>query len=74
MSRVVLGVGVDFKSSLVQLVSRSSRVLAVIVLLVLVALGAYLRMLPAIKYGLELDEADPWSMYWIAKHFRRRGF
>jgi dolichyl-diphosphooligosaccharide--protein glycosyltransferase len=73
MSRVVLGVGVDFKSSLVQLVSRSSRVLAVIVLLVLVALGAYLRMLPAIKYGLELDEADPWSMYWIARHFQEKG-
>ena len=70
---MVFRVGVDFKSTLVQLVSRGSRVLAIVVLLALVAIGAYLRMLPAIKYGLELDEADPWSMYWIAKHFQENG-
>ncbi len=63
----------SLKTSVVQYISRSSRIVAVILLLVLVALGAYLRMLPAIKYGLELDEADPWSMYWIAKHFHENG-
>jgi dolichyl-diphosphooligosaccharide--protein glycosyltransferase len=64
---------VSLRISLVQLISRYSRILTIIALLVLVTLGAYLRMLPAIKYGLELDEADPWAMYWIAKHFHENG-
>jgi len=64
---------VSFKVSIIQLISRFSLVITIIILLILMALGAYLRMLPAIKYGLELDEADPWSMYWIAKHFHEKG-
>lgn len=65
--------GVSLKSSIINYTSRFSNIIAVILLLILVALGAYFRMLPALKYGLELDEADPWAMYWIAEHFKEKG-
>ncbi|MEM1934312.1 MAG: STT3 domain-containing protein [Acidilobaceae archaeon] len=48
-------------------------VFSFLLLIALVAGGAYLRLLPAINYGLELDEADPFIMYYIAKHFHERG-
>jgi len=45
-----------------------------IVLLVLIgAVGIYIRVLPAIHYGLELDANDPWIAYWMAKYFHDNG-
>lgn len=61
------------KVSLINLTSRLSPYVTIVLLLLLATLGAYIRLLPAIKYGLELDEADPWSMYWVAKHFHEKG-
>ena len=61
------------KLSALGVASRYSRYVAILALLALVAIGAYIRLLPAIRYGLELDEADPWAMYWIAEHFHKEG-
>ncbi|MEM2628882.1 MAG: STT3 domain-containing protein, partial [Acidilobaceae archaeon] len=54
-------------------IARISVIIAITTLILLLALGFYLRILPAIKYGLELDEADPWVMYWIAEQFYTNG-
>ncbi|MEM0366544.1 MAG: STT3 domain-containing protein [Acidilobaceae archaeon] len=54
-------------------IARISVIIAITSLILLLALGFYLRILPAIKYGLELDEADPWIMYWIAEQFYTNG-
>lgn len=52
---------------------RYSTPLSVIALVAILAVGAYIRMLPAINYGLELDEADPWEMYWITQQLYEKG-
>ncbi len=60
-------------SRLVEAVSRYSTPLTVLVLLVLIAAGTYVRIVPALKYGLELDANDPWIAYWEAKWFHENG-
>ncbi|MCX8196159.1 MAG: hypothetical protein N3F67_03680 [Acidilobaceae archaeon] len=55
------------------MIDRYSTPLTILILLLIISVGGYLRMLPAIKYGLELDEADPWIMYWIAEQLYQHG-
>ncbi|HID72744.1 TPA: peptide permease, partial [Candidatus Micrarchaeota archaeon] len=36
-------------------------------------LGAYIRLLPAMNYGIELDANDPWVEYWLTKYLVEHG-
>lgn len=54
-------------------IERYSAPITIILLLAVLVAGGYIRMIPAIKYGLELDEADPWEMYWIAQQLYEKG-
>ncbi len=38
------------------------------ILVLMIALGLYIRALPAVKYGLELHANDPWIEYWQANY------
>jgi len=60
-------------SKLAVLAARYSTILTIIVLGVLLAIGVYIRILPALHYGLELDANDPWIAYWEAKYFYENG-
>ncbi len=60
-------------TKIVSVTSRLSTYVIVLGLITVLAIGAYVRMLPAINYGLELDEADPFSMYWMAEQLREHG-
>ncbi|MDM7275993.1 MAG: STT3 domain-containing protein [Thermoprotei archaeon] len=60
-------------SKTVYVASRVSTYVILLGLILVLAIGAYVRMLPAINYGMELDEADPFSMYWVAEQFREHG-
>lgn len=53
--------------------ARYSTLLSILVLAVLVGVGVYIRVLPAIRYGLELDANDPWIAYWEAEYFHQHG-
>ncbi len=55
------------------LISKYGELVSVLVLLAIVALGLYVRILPALNYGLELDANDPWIAYWEAKYFVDNG-
>ncbi|MEM1873179.1 MAG: STT3 domain-containing protein [Acidilobaceae archaeon] len=58
---------------LIEALREKWSLVCVLLLVLVLATGTYLRLLPAVKYGLELDEADPFIMYYIAKHFYERG-
>jgi len=58
---------------LVLAANRYGNILAAIILLVILAAGIYIRILPALKYGIELDASDPWIVYWEAKYFYENG-
>lgn len=60
-------------SRLAVLTARYSTILTIIFLTILVALGVYVRILPALNYGLELDANDPWIAYWEAEYFHEHG-
>ena len=62
-----------FTESLVLWLERYSLPLSIVALLIVLALGIYVRILPALKYGLELDASDPWIVYWEAKYFHDHG-
>jgi len=62
-----------FTDKLVGFVARYAEPISVVVLLAILALGVYLRVLPALHYGLELDANDPWIAYWEAKYFVENG-
>ncbi|MCE4602682.1 MAG: hypothetical protein F7C08_02230 [Desulfurococcales archaeon] len=49
------------------------RQLAVVAVAILTIVGAYLRILPALKYGIDLDANDPWIAYWLAEQLRQNG-
>ncbi|MEB3806643.1 MAG: hypothetical protein GSR73_03920 [Desulfurococcales archaeon] len=53
--------------------SRYSTPITLAILVLLLALGTYVRILPALKYGLELDANDPWIAYWEAEYFHKHG-
>jgi len=41
-----------------------------VMLVILVGFAIYIRLLPAINYGLKyLNEADPWERYWLSVYF-----
>ncbi|MEB3780433.1 MAG: hypothetical protein GSR85_09455 [Desulfurococcales archaeon] len=39
----------------------------------LALIGGYIRLLPALNYGLEMDANDPWIAYWLAEYFHENG-
>ncbi len=47
--------------------------LKIIILIILIGFGLYLRALPAFKYGLELHANDPWIEYWQANYTYTHG-
>jgi len=53
--------------------SKVSTPLTIAVLIAVLAVGVYLRLLPAIHYRLELDASDPWIEYWMAEYFHNHG-
>jgi dolichyl-diphosphooligosaccharide--protein glycosyltransferase len=59
--------------SLYRLMDRFSWPITISILVVVGIAGLYVRLLPAIHYGLELDANDPWIAYWIAKYFHEHG-
>ena len=60
-------------TTILEKIDTYKNVLAVIVLFLIIILGVYIRLLPAINYSLELDANDPWIAYWIAKYFHENG-
>ncbi|MEN3000002.1 MAG: STT3 domain-containing protein [Acidilobaceae archaeon] len=60
-------------ADLILLIDSYSTPLVILLLLASLAAGTYIRMVPALNYGLELDEADPWEMYWIAEQLYQKG-
>ncbi len=49
--------------------------LSAAVLVVLLAVGLYLRLVPAKVYGLNyVNGNDPWIAYWLATYFHKYGF
>ncbi len=62
-----------FTEKIVGIVGRYSTPITLVLLLVLLVIGTYLRVLPALKYGIELDANDPWIVYWEAKYFVDNG-
>ena len=59
--------------AVVEFVARYAEAISLAVLIVILALGVYIRILPALNYGLELDANDPWIVYWEAKYFHENG-
>ncbi len=55
------------------IMTKYSTPITIILLIIVTAIGAYLRALPAMKYGLELDANDPWIAYWEAQYFHTHG-
>ncbi len=47
--------------------------LSLIVVLIFMGLGVWLRALPAFKYGLELHANDPWIEYWQTNYTYHHG-
>jgi len=45
-------------------------ILIYVMLVILVGFAIYIRLLPAINFGLKyLNEADPWERYWLSVYF-----
>ena len=65
--------GREAKGGVSRFVSSYNWLAPLVILAGLVVIGAYLRLLPAINYGLELDANDPWIAYWIARYFKEEG-
>lgn len=63
----------SFYQKLVRSLEGKSNAITVAILLGILALGVYLRVLPALNYKLELDANDPWIAYWISKYFVDHG-
>jgi len=62
-----------FTDKLVGFLARYAEPISLLLLLAILAVGVYLRILPALQYGLELDANDPWIAYWEAKYFLENG-
>ncbi len=66
--------GEEFMETLESLY-RHRRLVAAVLVALAVVLGAYLRVLPALKMGrVELRANDPWIEYWLADYVYRNGF
>ncbi|MCE4624687.1 MAG: hypothetical protein F7C35_02325 [Desulfurococcales archaeon] len=59
--------------SLVLWLEKHSMLIGLILLALIVVAGTYVRILPALKYKLELDASDPWIVYWETKYFHEHG-
>ncbi len=59
--------------ALVGFIQKYAEIISTVLLLVVLALGVYIRVIPAIRYGLELDANDPWIAYWEAKYILEHG-
>ena len=59
--------------SIIITVMRYANILTAIILIAILAAGIYIRILPALKYGIELDASDPWIVYWETKYFAEHG-
>ncbi len=59
--------------ALVLKIEKYSVPITVVLLLLILSLGIYIRVLPALKYKLTLDASDPWIVYWEAKYFVEHG-
>ncbi|MEM1619148.1 MAG: STT3 domain-containing protein [Fervidicoccaceae archaeon] len=53
--------------------SARSKHLAIAAVTLATMVGAYLRLIPALKHGLDLHEADPYLAYWIAQYLVEHG-
>ncbi len=51
----------------------AKKYLPIILLMMIIGLGVWLRALPAINYGLELHANDPWIEYWQANYTVHHG-
>ncbi len=51
----------------------ASKAIRIGVLLSFIALGVYIRAIPALKYGLELQGNDPWIEYWTTNYTYTHG-
>ncbi len=49
------------------------RIIVIAALLAIMALGIYIRAIPALKWGLELHGNDPWIEYWQANYTYTHG-
>ena len=56
-----------------EVIDRYSWPITIALLILVGAIGLYIRLLPALHYGIELDANDPWIAYWIAKYFHENG-
>ncbi len=63
----------NFTGKVVEFVTRFSAPITILLLIIILALGVYIRIIPALKYGIELDANDPWIVYWEAKYFVENG-
>ena len=63
----------NFTGKVVEFVTRFSTPITIVLLIIILSLGIYIRIIPALKYGIELDANDPWIVYWEAKYFVENG-
>ena len=60
-------------TKLVEPLLKHKKTISIVVVLAICLAGAYLRLLPALKYGFELHGNDPWIEYWLAKYVVEHG-
>lgn len=48
-------------------------VLAIVTAFVVVGLGTYIRLVPALKHGYELQGDDSWEAFWVARYLVENG-
>ncbi|MCE4627921.1 MAG: hypothetical protein F7C34_02065 [Desulfurococcales archaeon] len=59
--------------SIILFATKHASLITAVLLIAILAAGIYIRILPALKYKLELDASDPWIVYWEAKYFAEHG-
>lgn len=65
--------GLGFLAKLAAFAETYKSALVPVLLILAVVLGAYIRLLPAMNYGIELDANDPWVEYWLTKYLVEHG-
>ncbi len=58
---------------LVDFAVNNSKWISLLIVVILAILGGYVRLVPALNYGLEMDANDPWIAYWLAEYFHDNG-
>ncbi|MEB3844964.1 MAG: hypothetical protein LRS48_04710 [Desulfurococcales archaeon] len=70
------GGGLELEESfeaLILRIEKYSTPITLVLLFIILALGIYIRIIPALNYGIHLDASDPWIVYWEAKYFLDHG-